>query len=111
MPLIFRSRGDYHVDRISLSQQTSDLPRLVQCWPSVTDAGPALNQHWVSGIVLLGFVLSCDACFTEYPRVVEHALRCIYTQGGLLKTDIICCHVILYAAMSYSVHGRYICWQ
>ena len=32
-----------------LPQQARDIqPRLVQCWPSVYDAGPTLNQPWLN---------------------------------------------------------------
>ena len=27
---------------------------LAQCWPSVENAGPTLNQHWVNVSCLLG---------------------------------------------------------
>ena len=38
-----------------LTQQTRDIePMLVQCWASVVDDGPALNQHWVNVSCLLG---------------------------------------------------------
>ena len=30
------------------------LPMMVQCWASVADGGPALNQHWVNVPCLLG---------------------------------------------------------
>ena len=32
-----------------ITQQTRDIdPMLVQCWASVVDDGPTLNQHWVN---------------------------------------------------------------
>ena len=35
-------------------QQTRDIyPMLFQCWATVFDAGPTLNQHWVNGWCLL----------------------------------------------------------
>ena len=37
----------------ALSARHTDL-MLVQCWTSVCDAGPTLNQHWVSVSCLLG---------------------------------------------------------
>ena len=37
------------------TQQTRDIhPRLVQCWTSVVDGGPTLNQSWVNVSCLLG---------------------------------------------------------
>ena len=40
------------------SQQTRDVhPVLIQCWSSVFDAGPTLNQHWMKVLCLLGCVL------------------------------------------------------
>ena len=36
-------------------QQARDIhTMLIRCWASVTDAGPALNQHWVNVSCLLG---------------------------------------------------------
>ena len=38
------------------SQQTRDVdPMLIQCWSSVYDAGPPLNQHRVNVSCLLGY--------------------------------------------------------
>ena len=55
----------YHSSQFSLtvcqgnSQQTRDVhPMLVQCWPTVCDAGPALYQHWVNVSCLLGCSLT-----------------------------------------------------
>ena len=31
-------------------------PMLVQCWASVEDDGPTLNQHWVSVLCLLSWI-------------------------------------------------------
>ena len=37
------------------TQQTQDIdPMLVQCWASVVDGGPTLDQHWVDVLCLLG---------------------------------------------------------
>ena len=37
------------------SQQARDVdPMLVQCWPTVCNAGPASNQHWFNASCLLG---------------------------------------------------------
>ena len=37
------------------AQQTRGIhTMLFQCWPTVFDAGTALNQHWVNGPCLLG---------------------------------------------------------
>ena len=36
-------------------RQTRDIePLFVQCWSSVYDAGPTLNQQWLNGSCLLG---------------------------------------------------------
>ena len=32
---------------------TVHRPMLVKCWPTICDAGPKLNQHWVSASRLL----------------------------------------------------------
>ena len=38
------------------SQQTRDIePLLVQCWSTVYDAGPTLNQQWLNVSCLLGW--------------------------------------------------------
>ena len=40
---------------IAITQQTRDIePLLVQCWASVVDGGPALNQQWLNVSCLLG---------------------------------------------------------
>ena len=37
------------------TQQTRDIePLLVQCWSTVYDAGPTLNQQWLNVSCLLG---------------------------------------------------------
>ena len=33
-------------------------PMLVQCWASVVDGGPTLDQHWVSSIIMIIRVLA-----------------------------------------------------
>ena len=39
------------------AQQKGDVnPMLVQCWPIVCDAGPALYRHWVNVSCLLGVI-------------------------------------------------------
>ena len=41
---------------VVLSQQTRYInPMLAQCWPTVYDAGPTLDQHWVDVSCLLGY--------------------------------------------------------
>ena len=52
------------------SQQTRDFhPMLVQYWPIVYDAGPALYQHWVNVSCLLGCI---DADTEEYTTEFAH---------------------------------------
>ena len=37
------------------TQQTRDIePLLIQCWASVVDGGPTLNQQWLNVACLLG---------------------------------------------------------
>ena len=57
--------------RVSLSpQHTPDIdPKLVQCWPTVCDAGPTLNQLWVC---VLG-VLSIDVLFRWIPQPIDYS--------------------------------------
>ena len=42
---------------------------LVQCWPTICDAGPTSNQHWFNGSCLLGCVQPsrhyCSVSFVE----------------------------------------------
>ena len=39
----------------AICRDTPDVhPRLVQCWPRVVDAGPALNQPWVNVSCFMG---------------------------------------------------------
>ena len=33
---------------------TYNIPMLFECWPAVFDVGPALKQHWVNVMCLLG---------------------------------------------------------
>ena len=39
-----------------------DHPKLVRCWDSITDAGPALNWHWLNISYLLGVEVCDDTC-------------------------------------------------
>ena len=44
--------------RSGLTQQTRGIyPKLFQCWHTVFDAGPTLEQHWVNAPCLLGDVV------------------------------------------------------
>ena len=44
------------VQRQRRSQQTRDVePLSVQCWASVVDGGPTLNQQWLNVSSLLGW--------------------------------------------------------
>ena len=44
-----------HPDWYPAGQRTRDVyPMMVQCWPTVYDAGPTLNQHWFNVTCLLG---------------------------------------------------------
>ena len=41
---------------VSLAQQTRYIdPMLVQCWTSVVDGDPTLDQHWIDVSCLLGY--------------------------------------------------------
>ena len=43
------------------SQQTRHVnPMLVECWASVLDVGPILQQHWVDISCLLGHLIQTD---------------------------------------------------
>ena len=45
----------YSGHQVRSCQQTRDIePLLVQCWASVVDGGPTLNQQWLNGACLLG---------------------------------------------------------
>ena len=53
---------------LEASQQTRDIvPMLVQCWSTVYDAGPTLNQQWDNVSCLLG-------CARPYTRDFEPLL-------------------------------------
>ena len=53
------------------SQQTQDIvPMLVQCWFTVYDAGPTLNQQWDSVSCLLG-LMSLPRLFVSHMREVN----------------------------------------
>ena len=67
---------------------------LVQCWSSVVDGGPTLDQHWVD--------VSC--CLLADP------VRCLH-QGGyklcnlLVYTDLCCCVINISAACGSAGHA------
>ena len=46
-------------------------PTLVQCWTSVCDAGPTLNQHWVTASCLLGYRQGGIAAWRVPPRLIH----------------------------------------
>ena len=47
-----------------ISQQTRVVEQmLVECWPSVEDDGPTVNQHWFNVSCLLGFTISSTTAF------------------------------------------------
>ena len=48
---------------VSAQQTQCFNPMLVQCWASVEDGGPTLNQHWVDVSCLLGARLAMWANF------------------------------------------------
>ena len=46
--------GSARINAGLMAVQHQDIyPRLVQCWPTVCDAGPALNQPWMNVSCLL----------------------------------------------------------
>ena len=38
---------------------------LFQCWPIVLDAAPALKQHLVNALCLLGYHLTCEYIYQQ----------------------------------------------
>ena len=57
--------------RLSLAN-TRRWPKLVQCWPTVCDAGSALNQQWFNASCLLGLSLSvCAGSLLCYESVSD----------------------------------------
>ena len=44
-------------------------PLLVQCGPTVYDAGPTLIQRWLNGSCLLGMVVLSDVMVILYPLI------------------------------------------
>ena len=56
------------------SSQYTD-PILVQCWATVCDAGPTLNQHWVSVLVYC-VCWRIIACIEVYVWHSPPALKC-----------------------------------
>ena len=59
-----------------LTQQTRDLhPMLFQCWASVEDGGPALEQHWVNVLCLLGNESGFSSPLCTYRPWEHHEVR------------------------------------
>ena len=54
---------------------------LVQCWASVADGGPALNQHWVNVLCMPGLIT--QAAVTAYLRSQQLLLFVFGLQNGV----------------------------
>ena len=68
---------------------------LVECWASVVDAGPTLNQHWFKVLCLLGYSES------KQMRPFGFALPYIYTSSGAMPKRTRLC----YPLWSYSAYN------
>ena len=71
------------------SQQHDFDPMLVQCWPTICDAGPASNQPWFNASYLLGCVQTSKhktfvQCWTNVEDVVSTLYKCYTTVLCLL---------------------------
>ena len=84
-----------HTGRYSVNtRQTPDgSPVLVQCWPSVCDAGPTLNQHWTSVSCLLGGGRSTVYRLVGYVMMLicqSWEVHPLYYLNDLLLNKLVC---------------------
>ena len=57
-------------------------PVLVQCWPTVCDAGPALNQHWFNASCLLGAAFADLVVLTAGGEYKPTPTQCLLNAGS-----------------------------
>ena len=72
--------GNSHPQRTS-----SGKLMLVQCWPTVCDAGPTLNQHWFNASCLLGYFLRRWDQYQRYHTQI-HPIFCYHFTTDQLIT-------------------------
>ena len=56
---------------------------VVQCWPSVADAGPTLNQHWLSVLDTYVLIQSQRARMSEPEGGGGHVITAKVTEAGV----------------------------
>ena len=82
---------------------------LFQCWPSVADAGPTLNQHWVSVSCLLvrcPVLITCPntAASLSFPRSFPAYTKHWPNAGSMLKQHLVNVLCLLCISSSCSVN-------
>ena len=51
---------------------------LVQCWLTVYDVGPTLNQHWINASCLLSIIFHSYAANSFYPEYLRDVFYLYY---------------------------------